>query len=74
MIGASRLLDNKKGTITDRSTGLIWLKNASPTEKRSWNDFGYDDGTLETPPEIAGGLAVSLGGCPRTENLLRKAG
>ncbi len=31
-----RFIDNKDGTVTDSTTGLIWLKNANCFGKRSW--------------------------------------
>jgi hypothetical protein len=34
----ARFLDNGNGTITDISTGLIWLKNANPCGTKNWDD------------------------------------
>lgn len=37
-----RFVDNKNGTVTDRLTGLIWLKNGNPFGPRSWEQ-GLED-------------------------------
>ena len=33
-----RFIDNKNGTVTDKITGLVWLKNADCFGKKSWNE------------------------------------
>jgi hypothetical protein len=33
-----RFLDNLDGTLTDKATGLIWLRNADCFGQRTWND------------------------------------
>jgi len=33
-----RFRDNGDGTVTDRLTGLVWLKNANCFERRTWDD------------------------------------
>jgi hypothetical protein len=35
---ADRFVDNNNGTVTDTSTGLVWLKNANASEFRDWYD------------------------------------
>ena len=36
---APRFIDNGDGSVTDKLTGLIWLKNAScPNEIKKWSD------------------------------------
>jgi len=36
--GIERYTDNSNGTVTDKRTGLIWLKNANCFGKRNWKD------------------------------------
>jgi len=31
-----RFIDNENGTVTDRLTGLVWLKDANPCGKKKW--------------------------------------
>jgi len=38
LAAGSRFADNGNGTVTDTSTGLIWLKNSNPCGFKNWND------------------------------------
>lgn len=52
-----RFIDNNDGTVTDQTTGLVWLKNLSGLYEQTWNsacrvcgeihsgDFGLSDGS-----------------------------
>jgi hypothetical protein len=33
-----RFTDNNDGTVTDNLTGLVWLKNANPCGKKTWQE------------------------------------
>jgi hypothetical protein len=41
-----RFTDNANGTVTDKLTGLIWLKNANAFDQRTWADALIDAAKL----------------------------
>ncbi len=62
-----RFTDNGNGTITDRFTGLIWMKNANVFGQRTWDQAMDDANNLASGP---GGLTdVSQAGDWRLPNL-----
>lgn len=52
----SQHLDNGNGTVTDRLTGLIWLKNANCFESKAWD------------VAMASAAALASGQCGLTDN------
>ena len=43
-----RFKDNNDGTVTDKRTGLIWLKNANPCDLKNWADAESYCASLES--------------------------
>jgi hypothetical protein len=62
-----RFTDNNNGTVTDRLTGLIWMKNANAFGMQKWSDALTTANTLASG---SGGLAdVSKAGDWRLPNV-----
>lgn len=57
-----RLLDNRDGTVTDRRTGLIWLKDASCITFFHGDSQGLNSRSWKRATESAGQLASGLCG------------
>jgi Protein of unknown function (DUF1566) len=65
-----RFKDNNNGTITDKLTGLIWLKNANcPSAPRSWQTALSDVVSLNSTGSMNGNNCgdTSKGGSHRTD-------
>ncbi len=61
-----RFVDNRDGTVSDRLTGLVWLKDADCTD--TVGGIARDGGALDWPSALAWSNRLSAGKCGLSDN------